>query len=256
MKATLQHSDFAVRGYDSQAVSCLLRTRVVAFCVCCVVLACAGCPADSLTTQVTVPTTWIRVECDRTASDEHSLTAKDVDRLKNTIPTITHLVTERHATVEVTRADRTRRIDLCATTPDAASLLAKLAGYTIADGRFLTTADRDNAARSAVLSQETCDALFGTDRSVGAEIMIAGQAFTVVGVLQRSRPAITADDFHDVYVVDAAFDVISEPSPSQSAVEFDRIWIDVSTPEEVAATRAVVKKSLAKGRSETSLIVK
>jgi hypothetical protein len=133
--------------------------------------------------------------------------------------------------------------------------LAELAGYTIADGRFLTTTDQDNAARSAVLCQETCDALFGPDRSVGAEFMIAGQAFTVVGVLQRSRPAITADDFHDVYVVDAAFEAISERLPSQSAVEFDRIWIDVAMLEEVAATRAIVTKSLAKGRSEATLIV-
>ncbi len=59
-------------------------------------------------------------------------------------------------------------------------------GLTLGNGRFLRTADVDNATYVTVLTYETAEELFGYADVVGEEVVLNGLHFRVVGVLEES----------------------------------------------------------------------
>ena len=56
----------------------------------------------------------------------------------------------------------------------------------IASGRFLTAEEETNAARVVVLGHDLAGDLFGSEDPIGQEVRVAGDLFTVVGVLEAS----------------------------------------------------------------------
>ncbi|MEP7359648.1 MAG: ABC transporter permease [Anaerolineales bacterium] len=79
----------------------------------------------------------------------------------------------------VTQGKETLETTVTATTPDYASVNA----FEVERGRFLTTADRDRAARVAVIGSQTATDLFHGLDPVGRTLRINGNTFAVVGVL-------------------------------------------------------------------------
>ena len=69
-------------------------------------------------------------------------------------------------------------------------------------------AEDDNAARVAVIDQETNEKIFGGENSVGRKLRMGGEDYTVVGVLEKWRPSPLVyhvsggafDDPHEVFV--------------------------------------------------------
>mgnify|MGYP003602790043 CR=1 FL=1 len=58
-------------------------------------------------------------------------------------------------------------------------------GLTLKSGRFLKSADIDNASYVTVLAYNTAEELFGEADAVGEELTIGGRSFLVVGVLEE-----------------------------------------------------------------------
>ena len=57
------------------------------------------------------------------------------------------------------------------------------------EGRFFTEMDQARSAKVVVLGSDTADELFGQQSAVGQEVQVAGDIFTVVGVLNpRKQP--------------------------------------------------------------------
>ena len=65
-----------------------------------------------------------------------------------------------------------------------------------AEGRFFTTGDVEAGNKVAVLGSSTASELFGTDSPVGRTVLIGGQEFSVIGVLESagSTSAFTNED--------------------------------------------------------------
>jgi putative ABC transport system permease protein len=78
-------------------------------------------------------------------------------------------------------------------------------GWTLADGRFFTRREQENAAQVLVIGQVVADKLFGTGVSaVGQEVKLWNQPFEVVGVVTSAtwvvQPAPGDDQFDAVYM--------------------------------------------------------
>jgi putative ABC transport system permease protein len=78
-------------------------------------------------------------------------------------------------------------------------------GWTLADGRFFTRREQENAAQVLVIGQVVADKLFGTGVSaVGQEVKLWNQLFEVVGVVTSAtwvvQPAPGDDQFDAVYM--------------------------------------------------------
>lgn len=73
----------------------------------------------------------------------------------------------------------------------------------IADGAFFTADDEQRMARVVVLGSAVAEELFGARRAVGERIRIAGQSYTVVGVLAE-RGATFGFSFDDIIYVPAS----------------------------------------------------
>jgi putative ABC transport system permease protein len=57
------------------------------------------------------------------------------------------------------------------------------------EGRFFTENDQARAASVAVLGSDTADGLFEGQSAIGKEVEVAGDIFTVVGVLEKQKQA-------------------------------------------------------------------
>ncbi len=57
----------------------------------------------------------------------------------------------------------------------------------MAAGRFFTDADLERTAPVVVLGHDVAEELFGIDRSVNQEVVIAGMTLTVVGVMEKKK---------------------------------------------------------------------
>ncbi|HRW46989.1 MAG TPA: ABC transporter permease [Caldilinea sp.] len=70
----------------------------------------------------------------------------------------------------------------------------------IADGRFLNAVEETNSARVVVLGHDLAGDLFGSENPIGQEVRIAGDLFTVVGVLEASGGSAFFSDDTTAYV--------------------------------------------------------
>jgi len=72
---------------------------------------------------------------------------------------------------------------IVATTPQ----LESVSSLVIADGQFLDPSLRGN---TAVIGAQLSIELFGTEQSIGKTVMLKGEPFTVIGILQRTNTPI------------------------------------------------------------------
>jgi putative ABC transport system permease protein len=169
-----------------------------------------------------------------------ALRLRDADSLAQVVP---HVV----ATAPVREADLTaeaggRRADAVAvgTTPD----YVQAARLAIADGRFLAPLDLRDQKRVAVLGASVASALFPFGPARGERILLGGDWFEVVGVLQgrasargRATAIRTRDVNRAVFVPLPALDRGSDPRRDG----VDEIVLRVDDPRHVTAAAEVAK---------------
>ncbi len=109
----------------------------------------------------------------------YGLTGADFRRVSETFPWVRRAVPVRILPQEVRRRERALNPRVLATTPDYLGVTGRI----LAMGRFLTEADERNVANVCVLGYEVARYLFPLEESVGQEIRIGADYFTVVGVL-------------------------------------------------------------------------
>jgi putative ABC transport system permease protein len=169
-----------------------------------------------------------------------ALRLRDADSLARVVP---HVV----ATAPVREADLTaeaggRRADAVAvgTTPD----YVQAARLAIADGRFLAPLDLRDQKRVAVLGASVASALFPFGPARGERILLGGDWFEVVGVLQgrasargRATAIRTRDVNRAVFVPLPALDRGSDPRRDG----VDEIVLRVDDPRHVTSAAEVAK---------------
>ena len=126
-------------------------------------------------------------------------------------------------------------------------------------GSFWNAADDDAAAPVAVISRELNERLFGHDNGVGRRIVLNGNSFRVLGVLDRWR---VTPQFYDMGVRDFAhqdhvfvpfstfmqyqlprtgitncWGSVRDPYAANSTCAWLQYWVQLDTPEKVEAYR-------------------
>ncbi len=103
---------------------------------------------------------------------------------------------------------------------------ADMQGLVLDNGRFLTDMDVEVRSNNVVIDYDTAEELFGTSRAVGSTLMINGDEFTVVGVLEGSDTAgiMSSTTVHIP---------VSTAQRMFENTEFDMIYVQASSADSV-----------------------
>ena len=126
---------------------------------------------------------------------------------------------------------------IVATTPD----LADIVGLEIQDGAFL---DPTLSPFTAVIGPQLSVNVFGTEQSIGKNISIRGQPFTVTGVLKRTNNPINYNgvDFDESVIINQA----SGQALNQGALQIQQINIKSDSVSNLDQVIIDVNKALLK----------
>jgi putative ABC transport system permease protein len=174
------------------------------------------------------------------SSDPGALRLRDAESLARVVPHVVATAPVREADLPAEAGGRRTDAVAVGTTPDYV-LAARLG---IAAGRFLAPLDLRDQKRVAVLGASVAAALFPFGPACGERILLGGDWFQVVGVLQgrsTSRGRATAIRTRDVnraiFVPLPALDRGSDPRPDG----VDEIVLRVDDPRHVTAAAEAAK---------------
>jgi putative ABC transport system permease protein len=115
----------------------------------------------------------------------YGLTTKDVERIEETIPTVTSVTPMREFRKDIRYLDRKLEGRVVGVTPN----FLEMNGLRLARGRFLTKLDNERFANVTVLGAETAERLFPVDDPIGRAVRIGeDHYYLVVGVTERRAP--------------------------------------------------------------------
>lgn len=134
----------------------------------------------------------------------YGLTSADLERIRETIPTVTEVTPLREFRKELRYLDRNLEGRVVGVMPN----YLEMNGLTLSRGRFLTDLDNQRFANVCVLGAEAAEKLFPLEDPVGRSIRIGGtQFYQVVGITGWRAPtagigsSLTAQDYNrDVYI--------------------------------------------------------
>ncbi len=121
---------------------------------------------------------------------------------------------------------------------------------TMGDGRFFTDAEQASAAQVAVLGPETARNLFGGEPPVGHDVVLSGQTFNVIGVLESSGSASLSNE-DDVIVVPMST-MAQRLSPPAMATTISTIYVAARDDASIAAAHQEITNALTVNRQTTT----
>jgi putative ABC transport system permease protein len=174
------------------------------------------------------------------SAEAGALRLRDAESLARVVPHVVATAPVREAALAAEASGRRSDAVAVGTTPDY--LLAARLG--IAAGRFLTPLDLTDRKRVAVLGASVAAALFPFGPVTGERILLGGDWFQVVGVLEgrasargRATAIRTRDVNRAVFVPLPALDRGSDPRPDG----VDEIVLRVDDPRHVASAAEAAK---------------
>jgi len=175
-----------------------------------------------------------------------ALRLRDAESLARVLPHVVATAPVREAQLAAEAGGRRTDAVAVGTTPDYV-LAARLG---IAAGRFLAPLDLRDQKRVAVMGASVASALFPFGPAVGERILLGGDWFQVVGVLQgrssargRTTAIRTRDVNRAVFVPLPVLDRGPDPRPDG----VDEIVIRVDDPREVTAAAEAAKSLVERG---------
>jgi putative ABC transport system permease protein len=175
-----------------------------------------------------------------------ALRLRDAESLSRVLPHVVATAPVREAELAAEAGGRRTDAVAVGTTPDYV-LAARLG---IAAGRFLAPLDLRDEKRVAVMGASVASALFPFGPAVGERILLGGDWFQVVGVLQgrssargRTIAIRTRDVNRAVFVPLPVLDRGPDPRPDG----IDEIVIRVDDPREVTAAAEAAKALVERG---------
>jgi putative ABC transport system permease protein len=175
-----------------------------------------------------------------------ALRLRDAESLSRVLPHVVATAPVREAELAAEAGGRRTDAVAVGTTPDYV-LAARLG---IAAGRFLAPLDLRDEKRVAVMGASVASALFPFGPAVGERILLGGDWFQVVGVLQgrssargRTTAIRTRDVNRAVFVPLPVLDRGPDPRPDG----VDEIVIRVDDPREVTAAAEAAKALVERG---------
>ncbi|MDK2972432.1 MAG: putative transport system permease protein [Candidatus Sumerlaeota bacterium] len=113
----------------------------------------------------------------------YGLTRDDVQALREVVPDIVGVAPLKMSDAKAFADGRTLPVEIYGTSAD----LPRLVGYRVAMARFLTEWDQIARNQVCVIGEDVRRTAFPLEDPIGGELRIAGQSYTVVGVLAPRR---------------------------------------------------------------------
>ena len=126
---------------------------------------------------------------------------------------------------------------IVASTPE----LADIADLKIQDGQFL---DLELSPYTAVIGPQLSVNIFGTEQSIGKNVTIRGQAFTIIGVLKRENAPLNYNgvDFDSAIIIGQA----AGQALNQGSLQIQQINVQTDTVGNLDKTIQAINKALLK----------
>jgi putative ABC transport system permease protein len=111
---------------------------------------------------------------------EYGITYKDLQRIKETIPTVETIVPGRIFRKKVWNIGRRVDCDIVGTLP----IFSATRNYPVATGRFFSESEMARQANVCVLGAEVVQDLFPLESALGNSVRIGSNYYTVVGIME------------------------------------------------------------------------
>jgi putative ABC transport system permease protein len=124
------------------------------------------------------------------------------------------------------------------TTPDWLPVRAR----SLAQGRFFSTTELNDAAAVTVLGSSTASELFGVRDALGQSVSINGTTFTVIGLLNTAGSSTTSDDDDQALVPQTTYS--SRVASSGNATGISTLYIQARSTDALSAAYQEANKAL------------
>lgn len=193
----------------------------------------------------------------QTRVSSYGLTQADLARVEDTFPGVVRAVPVRQLQQELRYLERTANPRVLATIPS----YLEATGRVVADGRFLTEQDEWRHSNVVVLGFEVARYLFPFESSIGKEVKVGADYFTVIGTLLPRVPLRGETTPTDLEVTGEVFlplgtarkwfgDIqvkVRSGSREMEEVQLHEIITEVDAPENVplvaAASRVMLERN-------------
>ena len=168
-----------------------------------------------------------------------ALSLADVEALADpaNAPDVTGVAPTNESFIVASAGDRTHDSTLAGTTPDWLAIR----GRSIDQGRFFSVDEVARGARVAVLGSTTAQQLLGDADPIGAEITLAGQSFTVIGLLNSAGSALGDDQDNTIVIPRSTMLQQVEPSPPN---EVGLLYLQTRDQESLSAAYQQIEQTL------------
>jgi putative ABC transport system permease protein len=169
-----------------------------------------------------------------------ALSLADVEALADpaNAPDVTGVAPTNESYITATAADRSHDASLAGTTPD----WLPIRGRSMEVGRFFSADEVARGARVAVLGSTVAQQLLGDADPVGAEITLAGQSFTVIGLLNAAGSALCDDQ--DNFIVIPRSTMLQQVETSSDPNEVGLLYLQTRDQESLSAAYQQIEQTL------------
>jgi putative ABC transport system permease protein len=186
----------------------------------------------------------------------YGLTYRDLERIQDTIPTITAITPLREFRKDIRYLDKKLDGRVVSVTPN----YLVMNGLKLSSGRFISDVDNERFANVAVLGNETAEILFPLSEPLGYSIRVGDSHFyQVIGVTEKRAPSagvgssLAAQDFNrDVYIpfntdkvrFGSVVTYFGASSVSFEKLEISQLTLTVDKMENVKKTAELISGTL------------
>jgi len=124
---------------------------------------------------------------------EYGVTYTDIKRIRATIPGVTIVMPARNIREYAWNISRRVDCEVIGTVP----WYPEMRNQRVASGRFFTDADMEACASVCVLGAEMVSALFPVESPLGKHVRVAGNYYTVIGVMAAPAASTSKDEVLD-----------------------------------------------------------
>ena len=169
-----------------------------------------------------------------------TLSLADVDALADpaNAPDVTGVAPTNESFITATAGERSHDSTLAGTTPDWLSIR----GRSMDQGRFFSADEVARGARVAVMGTTTAQQLLGGEEPIGAEISLAGQSFTVIGLLNTAGSAL-GDDQDNTIVIPRST-MLQQVEPSTHPNDVGLLYLQTKDQESLSAAYQQIEQTL------------
>lgn len=180
------------------------------------------------------------------------LTLSDAEALQTILNDAVRIVPQRMGERMVTAGDKRIRLNIVATTPD----YFQLHKANLAEGRWLTNLDSDDAQRVCIMGWGAKRELFPIESPIGKHVRIDNNLLKVVGILDRQW---TGGDIQGFTLRDQNLDIylplttaMTRFPPSFGETELNRITVQMPNPVGLNRTAIFIEKLINRRHQDVS----